>query len=149
MASSSVVGGFLRLERTSSGCEARLEPCRTIAVAAGPWRGAVRVATSAARVCVLHFQQVEIFFPVRTFLGERRGAVAHLDPLHAAVIEPPRIGHVPEIFVAGNGSFPERSFVDGARQRICLSGFDTSGYKITHVSIVRAWHSVCSIFMVD
>jgi hypothetical protein len=123
----------LRLERAPSGREARFEACRAIAVSARPRFGAIRIATPAARVRVLHFQQIKIFFPVGTFLGKRRRTVAHLDPLHTAVIELPRVGHVPEIFIAGDRSFSERSLVYRARQRICLSGFDTSRNKITHV----------------
>jgi hypothetical protein len=121
-----------RLERASSAREARFEACRAITVSARPQLGAIRIATPAARVRVLHFQQIKILFPVGTLLGKRRRTVAHLDPLHTAVIELPRVGHVPEILIAGNRSFPEGSLVYGARQRICLSGFDTSRNKITH-----------------
>ena len=123
---------LLRFERASSGREARFEACRAITVSARPRLRAIRIATPAARVRVLHFQQIKILFPVGTLLGKRRRTVAHLDPLHAAVIELARVGHVPEILIAGNRSFAERSLVYGARQRICLSGFDASRNKITH-----------------
>src|SRR5206468_8000682 len=81
---------------------------------------------------------------VRPFLGERRWTVAHLDPLHAGIIELARLCHVPQIFVAGNRSAAERSISDRAGERISLFRFYPRRHQITHDSIVLSWHLVCS-----
>ena len=79
---------------------------------------AVQVAAAAADVRVLDLLEGEVRLPVRAFLGERRRAVADLDPLHAAVVELARGIHVPEVFVAGHRAETERSV--GNRRRSAL-----------------------------
>ena len=65
----------------------RFEARRAVAVAARPGLGAVQIAAAAARVGVLYPVEREVRLPIGALLGERRGAVAHLDPLHTALVQ--------------------------------------------------------------
>src|SRR5262245_7058381 len=100
----------------------RGEPClearRAVAAAARPRLGPAPVAAATARVRVLHFVQREVLLPVRLLLGERRRAVADLDPLDAAVVEPTCLGHVAQVLVAGDRSAAERPLLYRAIERL-------------------------------
>src|SRR5438876_12427919 len=116
--------------------ETRFEAGGAVTVAARPWLRTVEVA--AARTCVrgLHFVQVEELFPVLALFGERRRTVAHLDPLHAAVVELTRIGHVAEVFVARDRALAERAVVDRLSQRFVVSRLYARGDEVSHDVIV-------------
>jgi hypothetical protein len=58
------------------------------------------VTAVPARVGVLHAEQLEILFPIRSLLRERRIAKAGLNPYHDPVFVHPRMLHVVQIFVA-------------------------------------------------
>src|SRR5262249_49584934 len=105
------------LERTPVRGEPCLQPRRTVAVAASPGLIAVQIATTRARVRVLHLYQFEILFPVLTLFRQRRRTVADFDPLHATVVELTRRRHVSQVFIAGDRPVAERSVVDRARPR--------------------------------
>ena len=38
-------------------------------------------------MCILHPNEIEVFFPIRAFLGERHIAETDFDPFRLAVIE--------------------------------------------------------------
>lgn len=104
-----------------------------IAVGAGPRLGAVEVAAVSAAVRVFDADELEVFLPVRPFLGERRGAKAGLDPVGGAVVGESGLFHVVNIFIAGNGAATERAVADGAQQRGVLAGFDAGFDQVTHI----------------
>src|SRR5437870_6675066 len=81
---------------------------RAIAVATRPRFCPVLVSAITAGVRILHAEQLEILFPIRTFLGERRIAKARLNPCREAVRIHPRLLHVMEVLVASDRTFPER-----------------------------------------
>src|SRR5262247_575177 len=70
----------VRAERTSLAGEPLFQTGRAIAVIARPAFGAIQVAAAASCMRILHLQQVEILFPVRTFFSKRRGTVTNLNP---------------------------------------------------------------------
>ncbi len=82
------------------------------------------------------FSRVKEGFPVLALFGQRRRAVADLDPLHAAVVELTRGVHVAEVLVAGDRSASERAFVDRPCERLTLPGFDSGGDQVPHRSIL-------------
>ena len=79
-----------------------LEALRAVALAAGPGLDTVQVAAPAAGVRFLDLQQLEVLLPVGAFLSEGCGAEAHFDPLHPAVGQLTRVGHVAEVLVSRN-----------------------------------------------
>src|SRR4051812_32919345 len=95
-------------KRTALRCETSLESLAAVAVAAAPRLGAVEIAAAAARVRILNLVEREVRLPVVALFGERRGAVAHLDPLHAAIVELTGGVHVAEVLVAGHRAAAER-----------------------------------------
>src|SRR5262245_34126279 len=119
-------------ERLALGCQTRFEARRTIAVAAGPRFGAVQIAASAPCVRVLHFDEVEVLFPVLALFLERRRAIAHLDPLHASILELARNLHIAEVLVAGDRAEPERFALDRVRQRVALAVFQSRRDQVPH-----------------
>ena len=125
-----------RRNRATLGRRARFEARGAVAVAARPRLVPVQVAAAAARVRVLDFLEVKELFPVLALFGQRRRAVADLDPLHAAVVELARGVHVAEVLVAGDRSASERAVVDRTCERLTLPGFDSGGDQIAHRSIL-------------
>jgi len=93
----------------------------------------VPVAATAASVRILNLDQIEIFFPIRTFLIERRIAVTDFDPLHASIVKLPSLIHVSLVLVAGNRSTSERAIFDCALKRLFLAFFDSRCDEIPHV----------------
>ena len=73
---------------------------RTVAIAARPRFGPVLVPAIAARMRVLHPDELEIFFPIRPFLRQRRIAKTGFDPGRDALTVHPRLVHIMNIFVA-------------------------------------------------
>jgi len=86
----------------------------------------------APRVRVLHTEQLEILFPVRTFFRERLIAKTGLNPRCDILIVYPRLFHVAKVFVAGNGTFPERSIINCANQMRFSARFHACFYEVTH-----------------
>ena len=102
----------------------------------------VQIAAAAARVRVLDLFEVEELLPVLALFGERRRAVADLDPLHAPVVELPRGVHVAEVFVAGDRAAAERAFVDrAARARARFPGLDRAVTRYRIAQLYRAENS--------
>ena len=75
-----------RRTRTTEHSQHYLEfrPHTDLAIANGIALHGAAILAPAARVRILHRQQLEIFLPVRALFFERRRAVAHLDPLDRA-----------------------------------------------------------------
>ena len=88
------------------------QACGAIAVSAGPWFRAVLIAAATTVVRVLHAHQVEILFPVGTFLLKRRGTIADLHPSRGFVRAKTGIFHVSEVFAFGNRAFTQGLIVD-------------------------------------
>ena len=86
---------------------------------------------------VLHLVEVKVLFPVLALFSQRRVAVANLHPLHPAIVVDARVAHVAIVFIAGDGSEPERSFVNRLRQRLFFAGFDARRDQIPHGVILR------------
>src|SRR5437764_10767906 len=114
-----------------------VEPGGAVAIAARPWLGAVQIAAAAARVGVLDSVEREIRLPVVALLGERRRAVADLDPLDAAVLELTRRRHVAQILAAGDGSASERLLFDRALERMLASGLHPRSDQIPHYTALH------------
>src|SRR5439155_17218450 len=112
---------LLGFEGLAFGSEACFEPRGAVAVDAGPRLGAVQITAPRARVRVLYSHEIEILLPMRPFLLQRRRAEAHLDPLHAAVLELTRLIHVSQILIARDRSFAERAVIDRTREAVGLS----------------------------
>ena len=55
-----------------------------------------------AVVRVLDAQEFKVFFPIKPFFGQRRGAKTGLDPTRYAVIADARVLEVVNVFVSGN-----------------------------------------------
>jgi len=83
-------------------------------------------------MCVLYAEQLEILFPIRTFLSERRIAKARLNPGGDTLMTYPSLLHVAQVFVASDGTFPKRSVFDRAKKRGILSRFYPSLNQIAH-----------------
>ena len=112
--------------------KALFKAARAIAIAAGPRFGAIFVPAVFAAVRVLHFQQVKIFFPIRTFLSQWNGAEARFHPVRHAVFAETRLFHVVDIFIARDGTAAERTIADGREQGFFLARFDTGFDQVTH-----------------
>src|SRR4051794_7170289 len=80
------------------------EPGGAVAVIARPVPSAVQVATAAAGMGVLNFQQFKILFPIRAFLRERCRAITYLDPLNGTIFELPRFLHIALILAPCDGA---------------------------------------------
>src|SRR5512138_753953 len=117
--------------------EPRFELRRAVAFAARPWVGAVEIAASAARVCVLHSFEREEPLPILALLGQRSGAVADLDPLNAAIAHLSSLGHVAKVLVARDRTCAKRPVVDRARECVSASWLHTCRDEISHGLIVR------------
>ena len=85
-----------------------------IALAAGPRFPTVQVTAISASMRVFYAEQFEIFFPIGALLCEWHRAEANFHPTDRAIVAEPGVFHVPEIFIAGNGTVSQRFFIDGA-----------------------------------
>ena len=65
---------------------------------------------------IAHFEQIEIFFPIRSFFFERRIAKTSFDPRGDAGLVHASLTHVVQIFVTGDGTATERFLIDRADQ---------------------------------
>gem|GEM_PF-6709743 len=59
-------------------------------------------------MCVRHTQQLKVFLPIRTLLGEWGRTETNFDPMYFFVIAAPSMVHVVEIFIAGDRTLPQR-----------------------------------------
>ena len=109
-----------------------LELLRAITLAAGPRFCSIFVTAIAARVRILHAEQVEIFFPIRPLFRERRITKTGLDPSRHALFVYARLLHVIEVFVAGDRALPERFIFDRTDKCAFLSRFYLGFYEIAH-----------------
>jgi hypothetical protein len=125
--------GFERFEKgLASFGEALFETAGAIAIGAGPGFGALFMAAIFAVMRVLHIQEVEKLFPIRTFFGKRRGAVAGFHPARDAVITDTGVLHIVEIFATGDGATAEGSVANGGEEGFFPPGFDAGFDQITH-----------------
>ena len=86
----------------------------------------------APRVRVLHTEQLEILFPVRTFFRERLIAKTGLNPSGDALIAHPSVLHIVQVFVACDGTFSERTIINCANQMRFSARFHACFYEVTH-----------------
>jgi len=104
---------------------------------------------TAPGMCVLYAEQLEILFPIRAFLSERRIAKARFNPGGDTVIVYPSLLHVIHVFVACNGTFPKRAIVDCANQITFPARFHAGCHEIAHAEKValttdgHGWHGFC------
>ena len=103
-----------------------------ITVATGPWLCSVFVPARAAGMGVLNAEQLEILFPIRTFLRERWIAKARFNPGGDTLIIYPRLLHVVQVFVACDGTFSKRAIVDCANQITFPGRFHAGFHEVTH-----------------
>ena len=87
-------------ERFALAAQLLFQLLRTIAIAARPRFGPVLMPTIAAPMRVLHPDELEIFFPIRPFLRQRRIAKTGFDPGRDALTVHPRFVHIVNIFIA-------------------------------------------------
>ena len=104
---------------------------------------------TAPGMCVLYAEQLEILFPIRAFLSERRIAKARFNSGGDTVIVYPSLLHVIHVFVACNGTFPKRAIVDCANQITFPARFHAGCHEIAHAEKValttdgHGWHGFC------
>jgi hypothetical protein len=89
------------------------QPHRAIAIAAGPWFGAIAVTAVAAIVRVLNARELKILLPITTLFVQGLVAIANLHPASGSVITQTCLLHVAKIFVARHGAASQRAAVDG------------------------------------
>ena len=109
------------------------QPLGTVAFPASPRLGAVLIPTLPPIVGVLNFSKLEVLFPIRPLLFERRRAVANLHPTGRAIGRQSRVLHVPEIFAFRNGAFPQGSVFNRLEQFLFPTRFQFCPYQITHI----------------
>src|SRR5436309_13417743 len=107
-----------------------------ITIAAAPRFCSVLMPATAPGMCVLYAEQLEILFPIRAFLSERRIAKARFNPGGDTVIVYPSLLHVIHVFVACNGTFPKRAIVDCANQITFPARFLAGCHEIAHAEKV-------------
>jgi hypothetical protein len=90
------------------------------------------VPAIAARVRVLHREQLEIFFPIRPLFVQRRVAKTRFHPGGDARLIDARLPHIVLILIAGDGAFAERVVIDRLKQRFFLAGFYLGFDEIPH-----------------
>ena len=74
-----------------------------------------------------------------SFFLERGRTVADFDPLHAAVLQFARVGHVAKVLAACDGALAERAALDRVPERTALSILHARRDEIPHKTIL--WHS--------
>src|SRR5437868_5768700 len=79
-----------------------LEPCRTIAIAAGPGLAPVFVTTIAPRMRVFHRQEIKIFFPIGTLFLKGRITKTSFYPTRLALGIHARHLHVVQVLVSSD-----------------------------------------------
>jgi len=85
---------------------------------------------------VLHARELEVALPVRALLGERRRAVADLDPLERAVVGAARGLHVAEVFAFGDGTAAEGAAVDRVEHGAGEAGFELGADEVAHAVVL-------------
>jgi hypothetical protein len=115
--------------------QAFLQPLCAIAICARPQIVAVFVPAILAIMRILDAQQLEIFFPIRPFLSQGRGAKADFHPVYQAIIAQARLLHVPFVFVAGNRTLTERAIGDSLQKGLFAALFHACFDEVTHFGI--------------
>src|ERR1044071_7384774 len=118
-------------ERLSLIAQFLFQLCRAIAFTAGPRFRSVLMPAISTRMCVLNARQVEIFFPIRSLLGQRRIAETGLHPPRHAALDP-GLGHVMKIFVPRDRALAESAVLYGRKERLGLIWFELCLDEITH-----------------
>lgn len=115
--------------------ESGLQAGCAIAVATGPWLGAVFITAVSSSVRVLNLHQVKILVPVRPLFLQRRAAKADFHPAGRAIGKDPGILHVADVLVASDGTGTERSTLNCLQQLLGFAGSQFSTNEISHRSI--------------
>ena len=110
------------------------EPLGAITNAAGPGLGPVPIAAILSVVGIFDAQQLEILFPIGTFLLQRSGAKAGLDPMRRAVLGEPRLLHIVHILVARDRTTAKAAVLNGLQERALAAGFHFCFDQIAHNS---------------
>jgi hypothetical protein len=90
------------------------------------------MSTIVAGVRVLHAEKLEVLFPIRTFLSERRIAKACFNPSAHAFVVHSRLFHVLQIFIARDRAAAQRAIIDRANQITFSFGFHPGFHEIAH-----------------
>ena len=77
--------------------------------------------------------QIEEFFPVGAFFGQRRIAKTAFNPFRDAVLIQPGFTHVVQIFVARDRAAAERFLSDCAKEIVFLCGLELCFDEVTHL----------------
>jgi hypothetical protein len=101
---------------------------RTITVGTGPRLLTVEVSAILAGVGIFNAKQLEIFFPVGALFGERGSAKTNFNPGHCVIGRNARVLHVPEIFIAGDGTAAQGLFIDRSGKIRFTPRFDPRFY---------------------
>src|SRR5581483_933579 len=96
-------------KRSSDGLKFLFQPLCAIAAAARPWLAAIEVTTLAPVVRILHFHQLKELLPIGSFLFERRGTIANLNPPNVVAGNLTGFTHIPEILAFSNRAFSQGS----------------------------------------
>jgi len=115
-------------------CRRSSSPPGAIAIAAGPRLGAVQVPAIPAGVRVLDADQLEITFPIRAFLFQRRGTETGFDPMGSAIRGGTSLFHVVLILVTRKPTRgPQRAIVDGLQKGLPpRPGFTRALTRLAH-----------------
>ena len=119
-------------KRLAESGELALQALGAIAVLAGPGFGAVVVATVAAVMRVLHFDEIEVLLPIRPLFKEGRRAVADFDPAGGAVGAKAGVLHISKVFAAGDGASAEGAVFDRLEERLLAVGLDSGAHQVAH-----------------
>jgi hypothetical protein len=108
------------------------QPACAIAIAAGPRFGSVQVPAIISAMRIFDAEQLEIFFPVGTFLGEGRRAKTGFYPMGDTVFGHARLFDIIDILVSGNRALPQGAVLNRFEQRLFAAPFDSSFDQISH-----------------
>jgi hypothetical protein len=109
-----------------------LQLLSAVAIAASPRLCPVFVSAISSRMGILNRQQLEVFFPIWTFLLEWWIAETSFHPRRYASRIDPRLRHVVLILAAGDRALAERLIIDRPKQRLFLPWFNASFDEIAH-----------------
>jgi hypothetical protein len=127
---------FLGVKRIEEGrashLQLLLQPRSAIAIATGPRLAPILVAAFAPVVRILHFREIEVFFPVRPFFLQRRGTVADFHPADGLVGAEPRVVHVAQIFAFSDRALAQLLIFNGLEQIAFATGFNAGSNQIAH-----------------
>lgn len=105
---------------------------RAITIAARPRLRAIFMPAIFPIVRVLDAEQLEIFFPIRTLLSQRRGAKTSFHPVSHAIVSHPGMLQIVNVFITGNRTASQRTVRNGFEQRFFPASLDPRFDQITH-----------------